>query len=239
MARADYYPIIFRAVQKLPSNDRKARLELYDHARRTVSGQSLPAGEIKRELRALEFAIRAVEKSPTEIPGTRGSTPWLIVSIFFLSKLWVQDPTSMSLHWVIRPWNPQLLPQKWRAEDMAASPSRWHAKLPAKGMNGVPRQNYAWTVMQILRYLILLASIGWLALVIYAVSSEIGRHGTREIALWFWLVPASLTLNIIYVWFCPPPGNEDKEGGNRIGRLLSLWLDAKETELRDRAGRKN
>ena len=188
MARADYYPIIFRAVQKLPSNDRKARFELYDHARRTVSGQSLPAGEIKRELRALEFAIRAVEKSPTEIPGTRGSTPWLIVSIFFLSKLWVQDearriaaniaklpelvgrpqyykgfqflrparsrssvslasPTSMSLHWVIRPWNPQLLPQKWRAEDMAAFPSRWHAKLPAKGMTGVPRQNYAWTVM--------------------------------------------------------------------------------------------
>jgi hypothetical protein len=112
MAGVDYYPLIFRAVLKLPTNSRKARLELYDHARKTLAAQPLSAPEIKREFRALEFAIRAVEKSPLEIPGTRGSTAWLVVSIFFLKVLWAMDVTSMSLHWVIRPWNRRLSPKK-------------------------------------------------------------------------------------------------------------------------------
>jgi hypothetical protein len=112
MAGVDYYPLIFRAVLRLPSNTRKARLELYDHARKTLAAQPMPASEIKRELRALEFAIRAVEKSPLEIPGTRGSTAWLVISIFLLKVLWIIDATSMSLHWVIRPWNRRLLPKK-------------------------------------------------------------------------------------------------------------------------------
>jgi hypothetical protein len=111
MAGVDYYPLIFEAVLKLPSNTRKARLELYDHARKTLAAQPMPAAEIKRELRALEFAIRAVEKSPLEISGRRGSTAWLVVSMFF-PVLWVMDATSMSIYWVIRPWNRGLLPKK-------------------------------------------------------------------------------------------------------------------------------
>jgi hypothetical protein len=111
MADVDYYPLIFRAVLKLPSNTRAARFELYDHARKVLAAQPMPAAEIKRELRALEFAIRAIEKSPLEISGTRGSTAWLVVSIFFLKMLWIMDATSMSLYWVVRPWNRELLPK--------------------------------------------------------------------------------------------------------------------------------
>lgn len=112
MAGVDYYPLIFRAVLRLPGNTRKGRLELYDHARKTLAAQPIPAPEIKGELCALEFAIRAVEKSPLEMFGARGSTVWLVFSIFFLKVLWITDATSMSLHWVIRPWNRRLLPKK-------------------------------------------------------------------------------------------------------------------------------
>jgi hypothetical protein len=100
----NYYPVIFRAVLKLPTNTRQARMELYSHARATLAAQQLSKRDTKRELRALEWAIRNVEKSPDEIPGRRGSTALLVVSIFFLKVLWAFDATSMSLHWVIRPW---------------------------------------------------------------------------------------------------------------------------------------
>jgi hypothetical protein len=106
---ADYYPLIFRAVSQLPSNTRKARQALYDRARTALAAQPISESQIKRELRALEWAIRSVEKSPHEIPGTRGSTALLIISIIFLGRLWVLDPTSMSLHWVIRPWSRLLI----------------------------------------------------------------------------------------------------------------------------------
>jgi hypothetical protein len=110
MPGVDYYPIISGAVLKLPSNTREARLELYEHARKTLTAQPMPAAEIKRELRALEFAIRAVEKSPRQISGARGSMAWLVVSMFF-PILWVMDATSMSFYWVVRPWSRRLLPK--------------------------------------------------------------------------------------------------------------------------------
>jgi hypothetical protein len=106
---ADYYPVIFRAVSQLPSNTRKTRRVLYDRARTALAAQPISESQIKRELRALELAIRSVEKSPNEIPGTRGSTGGLIISIVFFKVLWVLDPTSMSLHWVVRPWNRLLI----------------------------------------------------------------------------------------------------------------------------------
>ncbi len=108
MGAVNYYPVIFRAVSRLPSNTRKDRRELYAQARKALT---VNTGS-KREHDALEWAIRAVEKSPNEIPGTRASTASLVVSIFFLKVLWISDPTSMSAYWVVRPWNKLLLPEK-------------------------------------------------------------------------------------------------------------------------------
>jgi hypothetical protein len=45
----------------VPTNSRKARLELYDHARKTLAAQPLSASEIKRELRALEPCLDLIE----------------------------------------------------------------------------------------------------------------------------------------------------------------------------------
>jgi hypothetical protein len=108
MGAVNYYPVIFHAVSRLPSNTPKARRELYAQARKALAAHT----DAKREHNALELAIRAVEKSPKEIPGTRASTAYLILSIFFLKVLWISEPTSMSAYWVVRPWNKHLLPTK-------------------------------------------------------------------------------------------------------------------------------
>jgi hypothetical protein len=108
MGAVNYYPVIFRAVSRLPSNTPKARRELYTQAREALAAHT----NSKVEHNALEWAIRAVERSPKEIPGTRASTASLILSIFFLKVLWIADPTSMSAYWVVRPWNKHLLPAK-------------------------------------------------------------------------------------------------------------------------------
>jgi hypothetical protein len=98
--------LVFRAVSRLPSNTQKARREVYARARTALAVHT----DAKREHNALEWAIRAVEKSPKKIPGTRASTASLVLSIFFLKVLWISDPTSMSAYWVVRPWNKHLLP---------------------------------------------------------------------------------------------------------------------------------
>ncbi len=98
---ANYYSLIFRAVSKLPSNTAKARREVYERARNALAAQT----DSKSDSNALERAIRAVERSPNEIPGTRGPTWLLMLSILALAKLWMLDATSMSAYWVVRPWN--------------------------------------------------------------------------------------------------------------------------------------
>jgi hypothetical protein len=47
------------------------------------------------------------------------------------------------------------------------------------------------------------------------------------------MVIVGLVLNLAYLVLCPP-GNP-----SRLRTLFSLWLDAKERELRDRAGPKD
>lgn len=74
---ADYYPVLSRAVSKLPRNDAPARRELYAHAR-TILGERLrrdgrdKAVEILREQAALEAAIGRIEaevRSPGRMNG--------------------------------------------------------------------------------------------------------------------------------------------------------------------------
>jgi hypothetical protein len=108
MGGVNYYPVIFRAVSRLPSNTPKARREVYEQARKALAAHT----DSKREHNALEWTIRAVEKSPREIPGARASTASLVLSIVFLKVLWISDPTSMSAYWVVRPWNKHLFPAK-------------------------------------------------------------------------------------------------------------------------------
>jgi hypothetical protein len=64
---ADYYPVLARAVGKLPNNSALARKEVYASARTIVAAQlraqepPTPGRQIVRELAALETAIRKIE----------------------------------------------------------------------------------------------------------------------------------------------------------------------------------
>jgi hypothetical protein len=77
---ADYYPILTRAVSRLPNNNARARRELYERSRAIVIEQLRKndpddlASKTTRELAALDTAIRRVEaESPSS--QTRPLTP--------------------------------------------------------------------------------------------------------------------------------------------------------------------
>jgi len=90
----------------LASDTPEARQTLYDRARMALTAQldEYDQLQIECERRALEAAIRRVENQgrAPEFLAKQPSTALLIVSIILLSKLWVLDPTSMSLYWVAR-----------------------------------------------------------------------------------------------------------------------------------------
>jgi hypothetical protein len=81
---------------------------LYERARVALAAKT----NDKKQGAALEWAIHAVEKSPHEMPGTRGST-WLpaLSMLIPFAPLWVWDATCMSVYWVVRPWNKNFMPE--------------------------------------------------------------------------------------------------------------------------------
>ena len=85
--------------------------------------------------------------------------------------------------------------------------------------------------MRILRYILLIASLVAVAFIIYVLATE---HHTKAVERLVALgIAAGLVLNFVYVLRCPPHHHESK---SRLAKLGGLWLDAKERELRDRAG---
>jgi hypothetical protein len=105
----EYYALISRAIGKLPINDYHSRQELYRRARELLHNQlrEHERSYVKRERRSLDNAISIVEQKQRIEQKQRHqfdprSTPLLVVSIFFLAKIWVLDFTSMSLYWVAR-----------------------------------------------------------------------------------------------------------------------------------------
>ena len=83
--------------------------------------------------------------------------------------------------------------------------------------------------MRLLRYFLLLASAGWIVFILWIVATATQRASKEE-----YLITGAFVLyaalNIIYVWLSSTVGQKP----GRIGRLFSLWLDAKEAELRRR-----
>jgi hypothetical protein len=91
--------------------------------------------------------------------------------------------------------------------------------------------------MRPLRYLLLVASLGWLVVIVYVIQDQYREYESPDVPLWVFLIPVCLIVNIVYVWFSHP--GDIPRGPSRISRIFSLWLDAKETELRARAKSKD
>ena len=84
--------------------------------------------------------------------------------------------------------------------------------------------------MRICRYILLIATAGWLVAFLYILWNAL-RHGGVDAPLWLVVaILGPLCLNLVYVWYSQPGTNP-----GRLARLFSLWLDAKETELKNRA----
>ncbi len=84
--------------------------------------------------------------------------------------------------------------------------------------------------MRVLRIVLLLASAAGLVFVCYQLSTRPGlRSPEPQIAVG---VAIMFALNILYLLACPPG---TRSSTSRLGKLLDLWLEAKESELRERA----
>ena len=86
------------------------------------------------------------------------------------------------------------------------------------------------TVMRILRYFLLAASVIGIAFIVYGLNTY---KTPPEGKVFIFAIAAALVLNFIYIFWSPP----DNTMGSRYTRLWSLWLDAKERELKERAGK--
>lgn len=84
-------------------------------------------------------------------------------------------------------------------------------------------------IWRLIRYLLIVACAGALIYILhyFAVNRSLGP-GLGEIS-----VAAILVLNIVYLLF----GRAEVGEPTRVLRLVHLWLDAKETEFRRRAGK--
>jgi Na+/H+ antiporter NhaA len=83
----------------------------------------------------------------------------------------------------------------------------------------------------IVRYVLMAASLGGLLFVAYIIvvhADSVTSEG------WFLVTSmgVGLTINLIYLLT-----DSNKRTPSRIAKLFGLWLDAKEHELRKRAGR--
>jgi hypothetical protein len=86
--------------------------------------------------------------------------------------------------------------------------------------------------MRGLRYLLIAASLGTAAFIAYITVMD------RFKVPWFvfgWFFACLLNAGYL-AWAGPPTGKPQKP---RILRLFGLWLDAKESELKARVGRKS
>jgi len=86
--------------------------------------------------------------------------------------------------------------------------------------------------MNLLRYVLVAATLSCLGLLLYMRTTSYHPDNT-DLLLW-WMFLIGLVLNLIYLVCCPP---SIPKRPSRLRKLVSLWLDAKERELRDRAGK--
>jgi hypothetical protein len=86
--------------------------------------------------------------------------------------------------------------------------------------------------MNLLRYVLVAGTLSALGLLLY-IRTTSPPGDTGGWLLW-WMTVIGLVLNLAYLVCCPPG---IPKSPSRLRKLVSLWLDAKERELRDRAGK--
>jgi hypothetical protein len=88
--------------------------------------------------------------------------------------------------------------------------------------------------LNLLRYVLLVATLVVLGWILYNGATDPRALHTGQHWLWFLTFIIGLALNVVYLLRCPPG---IPKSPSRLRKLASLWLDAKERELRDRASK--
>jgi hypothetical protein len=88
----------------------------------------------------------------------------------------------------------------------------------------------SYTFMWLLRYFLMAVSAIALGFIVYGYMDT--RPYESNVRLVMLGIGSLLVLNFIYLFACPPFGTRPK---SRLLKLGSLWFDAKESELRQRA----
>ena len=94
--------------------------------------------------------------------------------------------------------------------------------------------------MKPLRYFLLIATAILFAVLSWNMGEQYWKpphygdygEGYPDVPWFIWLIWVGLALNFFYLF-----SNSSKPSSGRISRLIGLWLDAKENELRSRAKR--
>jgi hypothetical protein len=83
--------------------------------------------------------------------------------------------------------------------------------------------------MKPLRYVLMAGTTALLGFLVYVIAVLQDNASQRGIPL---MIIGGLILNLVYLYFSHPAAARKQ---SRLARLVRLWLDAKERELRDRA----
>jgi hypothetical protein len=86
-------------------------------------------------------------------------------------------------------------------------------------------------LLNLLRYVLVADTLSLLGWALYTVATARMTGADRLLFLTFII---GLVLNLVYLLRCPPG---IPKSPSRLWKLANLWLDAKERELRDRAGK--
>jgi Zn-dependent protease len=90
-------------------------------------------------------------------------------------------------------------------------------------------------IWRLIRYVLILASAAFLIFMLYLISGDYHKYGRiRDDNFWASiLIPAGLVLNLIYLIFATGAPTRPSP----MMRLINLWFEAKEVELRKRIGK--
>ena len=120
-----------------------------------------------------------------------------------------------------------------QVDDICETVDQRYASWPRQPKADRQVQETAPMIWALIRYALIIGSAALLIFILYVINTEQVNNWPAVLA-----IAGGLALNLIYLLFgCRSATRPARRPASRLGRLIALWFDAKETELRKRAGK--